>query len=473
MIRYLLAEKVFDNVEIFEQRAHVGGVWNKSTTEEKRQRPVEIPHVNPHTAPEDPIWRRIEAGGAGRKEEAAFVSPLYDGLETNIPKSTMGFSDLAFPDHVSLFPTAQDVHDYLGEYSKDIEHLIHLETQVEDVRPHDPTSATWSVRRRNLRDYSVTESIYDAVVAASGHYAVPYIPAVPGLEEWNRRYPGVVSHSKSYQSPNAFRNKKVIIVGNSASGIDVGRQVGETCRKPLLTSTRSPPAQYGELQVDDRLSYPEIEEFLPPDSPRAVRFKNGAVESHIDAIIYCTGYFYTFPFLDSLEPPAITNGRRVHHIYDQMFYIPQPTLVFPVMAQRVIPFATAENQAAVFSRVWSGRLRLPSRHEMAQSEQQTVAERGDDTDFHSLPFPMDVEYDERLYQLAASAETRGGLENHGRGKQCNHFGAWATWMRGHIAQFKVAFTLRGEQRHSVRTIEDLGFTYDNDKEDSGIGRTRL
>lgn len=465
--RYLLAEKAFDNIDLFEQRAHVGGVWNQSSVEEKRQRPIDIPHINAHTPPDEPIWRPETAGPGGK--EATFISPLYDGLETNIPKSTMGFSDLEFPDHVPLFPSSQDVHDYLAEYSKDIQHLIHLETQVENVRLHDPSAATWSVRRRNLKNNHVTESIYDAVVAASGHYAVPYIPAVPGLEEWNRLYPGVVLHSKSYQSPDAFRDKKVIVVGNSASGIDIGRQVGEACRKPLLTSIQSPPAMYGELEVDDRLVYPEIEEFLLPStssssSPgqRAVRFKDGTVESDIDAILYCTGYFYCFPFLESLDPPVVTDGRRVHQIYDQIFYIPQPTLVFPVMAQRVIPFPTAENQAAVFSRVWSGRLHLPSQQDMAESERETVAERGSGTSFHVLPFPLDVDYNERLYQLSASAKPRPALENDGLGKQCNHFGPRERWLREHIAKFKVVFTLAGEKRNRIRTIEDLGFSYGNE-----------
>ena len=55
-------------------------------------------------------------------------------------------------------------------------------------------------------DYWWSEE-YDAVVVASGHYAVPFIPVIPGLKEFAARYPGSVEHTKYYRGPEKYRGK--------------------------------------------------------------------------------------------------------------------------------------------------------------------------------------------------------------------------------------------------------------------------
>ena len=48
---------------------------------------------------------------------------------------------------------------------------------------------------------------FDAVVVASGHYSVPHIPHVDGLENFAWRKPGTVIHSKQFRGRDAFRGK--------------------------------------------------------------------------------------------------------------------------------------------------------------------------------------------------------------------------------------------------------------------------
>jgi cation diffusion facilitator CzcD-associated flavoprotein CzcO len=57
------------------------------------------------------------------------------------------------------------------------------------------------------------EEVFDAVVVASGHYAVPYIPAIPGLKEFAARYPGSVEHTKHYRGPDKYHGKVIWIFG--------------------------------------------------------------------------------------------------------------------------------------------------------------------------------------------------------------------------------------------------------------------
>jgi cation diffusion facilitator CzcD-associated flavoprotein CzcO len=51
------------------------------------------------------------------------------------------------------------------------------------------------------------EERFDAVVVASGHYSVPYIPAIKGLDEFEQKYPGSVKHSKMFRGRDAYRGK--------------------------------------------------------------------------------------------------------------------------------------------------------------------------------------------------------------------------------------------------------------------------
>lgn len=48
---------------------------------------------------------------------------------------------------------------------------------------------------------------FDAVVVATGHYWVPYVPQIEGLEEFEQARPGSVIHSKLFRGREQFRNK--------------------------------------------------------------------------------------------------------------------------------------------------------------------------------------------------------------------------------------------------------------------------
>ncbi|EFW16049.1 flavin dependent monooxygenase [Coccidioides posadasii str. Silveira] len=449
--KYLLAEKCFDKIDIFEQRNRVGGVWNYSPASDKARLSIPIPQENANLPVEEPIWHSQGSydGPETSEQIATFVSPLYNRLETNIPHTLMHYSDLPFAKDTQLFTKFQ--------------------IQVVDVRLEDRLAGTWAVTRKDLRSGVSRTDIYDAVVVANGHYNVPYVPSIPGISAWHNSYPGIISHSKSYCSSEAFRNKKVIVVGNSASGIDIGAQISRVCRAPLLSSSRS-ESYFTSKATDDRTEYPPIEEFLPPGRHnRAVRFANGVIEESVDAIVFCTGYLYSFPFLSTLDPPVVEDGSRALRVYQHMFYIEHPTLVFPVLNQKVIPFPVAEAQSAVFARVLSGRLALPAKEDMYEWERSNVAAKGAGKSFHVLAYPLDAEYLNFLHDWAASAETRPSLTRNGQGKEGPCWGEKEKWLRSRFTQIKQAFAARGEERHSCCVPEDLGFDFEGWKREQWTG----
>lgn len=433
--KYLLAEKAFDKIDIYEQQSEVGGVWNYNPNIAGE---VAVPQTTPHVPPEQAIWTKGAIA-------PLFSNPMYDHLNTNIPKDLMQFSDQEFHSQSLLFPTRQDVQDYLVDYSKDVRHLIIFSAQVQDVRlSRESGQERWELLFKSTITNDETRNMYDAVVVASGHYTVPFIPSVKGIEQFHAAYPSIISHSKTYRTSDPFTNKKVIVVGNAASGLDIGTQIGTVCKKPLLNSVRT-STQLGFGQ-ENREEVPAISEYLVKE--KGVRFENGRIENDIDAIVYCTGYLYSFPFLESLKKPIVTTGRRVMGLYKTLFNIDHPTLAFAAIQKRIIPFPLAEAQGAVFGRVWSNRLVLPASDKLRLLEESD--DLSEDTNYHVLGYPKDGEYINNLHDWAISAEA-------GPGKEPPFWGEQKWWMRQLYVDIRKKFIETGG---SAKSLDELGFVFE-------------
>lgn len=68
---------------------------------------------------------------------------------------------------------------------------------------------------------SISSHTVDAVVVCNGHYSVPRRPALPGAD----RFPGRVLHSHSYRENATYAGLTVIVIGASASGEDISREI--------------------------------------------------------------------------------------------------------------------------------------------------------------------------------------------------------------------------------------------------------
>lgn len=436
--KFLVAENAFDTIDVYEQQSEVGGVWNYTPNIAGR---ICVPQTTPDGPPEPPIWPKGAAA-------PLFSNPMYDHLNTNIPKGLMGFSDLKFPLDSLLFPTREDVQSYLIHYSLEIRHLIKFTAQVKNIRRiSESYRPQWELTSTSTITNEDEKRDYDAIVVANGHYSVPFIPSVPGIEAFNTAYPSIITHSKVYRAPEPFTNKKVIVVGSAASGLDIGTQISQVSQKPMLNSVRtSSPLKLGQ---ENKEEVPPIAEYLVEN--RAVRFEDGRIEKNIDAIVYCTGYLYSYPFFKSLSPPLVITGRRVRGLYQQLFNTTHPTLAFTVLSQKVIPFPISEAQGAAIAKVWASKLELPAREVMELWEQKKVEELGDGTAFHVLGYPRDAEYINNLHDWAKTAE--GGFA-----KEPPYWGQEQLWVRENYVEMRKKFVDTGG---TAKTMSELGFEYEN------------
>lgn len=211
---------------------------------------------------------------------------------------------------------------------------------------------------------------------------------------------------------------------------------------------------------------------------RSVDFEDCTSLSDIDAIVFCTGYLYSYPFLSAslrsvLDPSLPSHGghdnkgARLHGTYQQIFYTPHPTLTFLTLPWNIVPFPVAEAQSAAIARVYAGRLALPSEEdcwvwEHAREHEEGV---GNGKGFHRLPTPGDVEYVNLLARWChkASGEddetSPNGCLGKAVGKKPPFWDQRLRWLRLNVPDIKKAFAERGDGRHVVKTIEELGFAF--------------
>ncbi|KAJ5520234.1 hypothetical protein N7463_000687 [Penicillium fimorum] len=425
----LAQEKVFDIIRVFERQEKAGGCWVSRDDEPPQQfdfdglaartadAPVKIPEHLPCRTPVVCQDRFMD-------------SPVYPTLETNVNAGAMSFSQEEIPEVRSQWSierhgadTPFRHHSVIRKYIENLfnrngyQDLVQYNTTVERAIK-DPSSQKWVLTFRRTEvvdgaksDYWWAEE-YDAVVVASGHYAVPFIPVIPGLKEFAARYPGSVQHTKHYRGPEKYQGKKVITVGASVSAADTAVSLVGSAQTPVIAVVRG---RYNAYFGDLAFQHPKIQR-RPPIShitssdqgERTVHFEDGTSETGVDHLIFGTGFSWTLPFL----PEVATRNNRVPDLYQHVFYRHDPSLVFVGAVGAGLTFKVFEWQAVAAARVLAGKANLPSIAEQEKWENDRIAQKSDGPGFTVLN-PEFEPYFESLRHLAG--------EPHGAGRRLPKF----------------------------------------------------
>jgi len=227
------------------------------------------------------------------------------------------------------------------------------------------------------------------------------------------KFPKKIIHSKVYRDPEIWRNKNVLVVGNSASGYDITQDLLKTAKLPILQSRRSRSRWDGSAPPDGIAWKPVITEY---QANGTIIFEDGSSleANEVDTVIYSTGYQPSFPFWNSK-----TNGQKLwdyeknklHKSYLHTFFYNFPTLAI-VGIPRTITFRSFEYQAVALARLWSQRnsLGLPPVEE--QQKWETTREREGRKKFHGIKWDTGetMRLFEELYRIAGLGE----LQSEGR-----------------------------------------------------------
>ncbi|KAI5924147.1 hypothetical protein F4810DRAFT_146400 [Camillea tinctor] len=428
------------NVTVFERTGVIGGVWHFDAR-------VDRDPPFPNLIPPNPNWGEIERAGLSTAEASlihAPPGPCYAGLKNNVPTSLLRSSLLRWPKGTEEFIDQGELKRYIEEIARlhGVIDKILFHTRVERVdKPKN--GHQWDVESKTLVTTGSSHSItkknwkFDAVVVASGHYHVPYVPDIPGLSTWKARFPDRVMHSKKYRDPEPFRGKTVLLIGAGASSLDVAKEVEQLGGKVYqsrretkydLTASRLPKsvkrvAMSAEFILNEEATGRESTPPLEDDYtiPGRVRLEDGEFLENIDYVVVATGYITTYPFLGDLEQPSVkwedadeqvlitSDGYTTHNLHKDIFYIPDPSLAFIGVSHLVSTFSLFDFQAKALAKVFSGKAHLPSKSEMKREHQERKARFQPGDKFHTIPAGEKVYISEVLDWINGDLK-KAGLE---------------------------------------------------------------
>jgi dimethylaniline monooxygenase (N-oxide forming) len=148
---------------------------------------------------------------------------IWDSMRTNLSKWTCMLSDFPWSPEAADFPRGDLVAKYLQDYARaeDIERVFRLGCRVVEVRQ---APSGWIVETDDG-----AETRFDAVIAATGVFAKPFVPPLPGSGDFN----GPAYHSSSYRRPSSG-DHKIAIVGAAFSGIEIAAHLADRGRQVYI-----------------------------------------------------------------------------------------------------------------------------------------------------------------------------------------------------------------------------------------------
>ena len=180
----------------------------------------------------------------------------------------------------------------------------------------------------------------------------------------------------------------VIILGARASGRDIALEVAKMAKAVVLSHRGNHGSALLPSNIQEKQSIRAI------DDQGAVVFEDGS-NAKADAIIYCTGYLYNFPFLDKSCGIEIENGR-VSPLYKHLFNAYYPSMAIIGLPSIVCPFQLFSLQARWIANVWSGVVTLPTTEEMLEDNKNEFESKltagVEERHFHRFPKGLQWDY---------------------------------------------------------------------------------
>lgn len=256
----------------------------------------------------------------------------WNSLTLFSPALWSSLPGIIMPGGSDYYPSRDQTIQYLTDYENRYNFPVARPVKVEQV-----------IQQEGHFILSTNKGPYKAkaVISATGSYANPYIPEIPG----SRLFTGQVMHSANYKRPDAFAGKRVAVVGEGNSGAQIMAEISRVADTTWITLR---PPSFLPDEVDGRYLFDvatqiykakqEGRSYEPPSLGHIVKvpavkealqreiydFKpafdhfyedgiawNRGERIGLDAVIFCTGFR---PALKHLESLGVLKDGRVHTI---------------------------------------------------------------------------------------------------------------------------------------------------------------
>ena len=394
--------------------------------------------------------RRPCIGGVWALHDDERPTAAYRSLHLITSRDRTEYAEFPMPEGTPDYPSRDAVGRYIEAYAAKFGLTEHIRLG-EGVVKAQRVESGWE-----LELDSGKHERFDMLVVANGHNEEAKWPDPP--------YPGEFSgrqlHALDFAEADEFRDRNVLVVGMGNSAMDIAtdislvadrtylsarhgtwvipkRLLGQPAdqiikpwvavhvpwriRQPLseflLRVTVGPPDRYGlpapsrglfqdhptiTDTVLSRISHGELtpKPGIASLAASSVAFTDGT-EEQVDAIVWCTGYRVSMPFLDE----ALTGpDPKELPLYKRIFHLDCPDLFFVGLMQSTgSAFPIVERQAQILAEHLAGDWRLPSaseqRRDCERRRRYALARWGE----HGRP-AMRVDFDRFMHELGQELE---------------------------------------------------------------------
>ncbi|XP_075038778.1 flavin-containing monooxygenase 5-like [Mixophyes fleayi] len=363
------------------------------------------------------LWRYNNNPEDGR-------ASIYKSVIINTSKEMMCFSDYPAPDDFPNYMHNFKIMEYFQMYAKNFDLLKHIQfkTTVCSIKKSQDFSTTGQWIVTSEKEGKQDTTLCDAVMICTGHHTFPNLPlsSFPGIEKFKGQY----LHSRDYKVPDIFQDKRVIVIGIGNSGGDIAVELSRTAKQVYLSTRRGAwvsnrvsingyPVDiaklsrflstiqklfptllnyFAEKAVNKRFNHgnygllpqhrynsqhPTINDELPnriisgsvqvrPNvkefTDTGVIFEDGTMEKNIEAVIFATGYSFSFPFCEVID---VTSNKISLYKYMFPYNLEKHTLAVVGLIQpigAIMPIS--ELQCRLATRVFKGLIKLPDKESM-------------------------------------------------------------------------------------------------------------
>jgi len=247
----------------------------------------------------------------------------WDALTLFSPSQFSSLPGWMMPKSKGEYPNREEVIGYLCEYEKRYNIPIKRPVEIIEVTKED-----------GIFSLGTNQSTFKSksIIAATGTYKKPFIPAVKGREDFG----GEQIHSAHFRSADDYKGKKVLIVGEGNSGAQIlaeitkvteavwstkadpeflpddvdGKVLFDMASAKYYAEQKGEPFDTGQYNLGNIVMVPAVKEarsrgVLKTKGSISEITQTGVIweggdEEPFDVIIWCTGFLYATDYLKGL-----------------------------------------------------------------------------------------------------------------------------------------------------------------------------
>lgn len=185
----------------------------------------------------------------------------YPGVTCDIPSHSYQFSFAPNPNWSNLYAPGAEIQKYLQDVAERFgaTRFIKLSHQVEEC-VWDDGEKKWQIKVKNLVTGEIFTDSAHVLITARGQLSEPRWPDIEGIN----KFEGKKIHSGAWDKSYDLRSKKIAVVGNGSSAIQIVPKLQELEGTQLSCFIRSPTwisSAFGDSTMRDLGLDPKVTEF--------------------------------------------------------------------------------------------------------------------------------------------------------------------------------------------------------------------